>query len=61
MLKIRHKRWSNINISYQKVIVDDLSLTEEVINSINNKVKGIDIINNSKGLARYYLVTYIIN
>jgi hypothetical protein len=42
-------------------VVDDLSLTEEVINSINNKAEGIDTVNSNKGLARYYLVTYIIN
>jgi hypothetical protein len=41
--------------------VDDPSLTEKVVNSVNDKAEGIDIINSSKGLARYYLVTYIIN
>jgi hypothetical protein len=41
--------------------VDDLSLTEKVVNSINNKAEGINIVNSSKGLARYYLVTYIID
>jgi hypothetical protein len=42
-------------------VVDNLSLIEKVINSINNRAEGIDIVNNSKELARYYLVTYIIN
>jgi hypothetical protein len=61
MLGIRHRRWSNTNISRQKVVVDDLSLTKKVINSVNNKAEGIDTVNSSKGLIRYYLVTYIIN
>ena len=29
-------------------------IVEEVINSINNKLEGIDTVNSSKGLARYY-------
>jgi hypothetical protein len=61
MLKIGYKRWSNTNINYWKVIVDDPSLIKKVVNSINNRVEGIDIVNNSKGLTRYYLVIYIIN
>jgi hypothetical protein len=61
MLEIRHRRWSDTNINHQKVTVDNLFLIEEVVNSINNKAEGIDTVNSSKGLARYYLVTYIIN
>jgi hypothetical protein len=41
--------------------MDNPSLIKEVINSINNKAEGMNTVNNSKGLARYYLVTYIIN
>jgi hypothetical protein len=61
MLEIGYKRWSNTNINCQKVAVNDPSLIKEVINSINNRAKGTDTVNSSKGLARYYLVTYIIN
>jgi hypothetical protein len=35
--------------------VDDLSLiAEEVVNSVNNRLKGIDTVNGNKGLVRYY-------
>jgi hypothetical protein len=35
--------------------VDDPSfIAEEVANSVNNRLKGMDIVNSSKGLARYY-------
>jgi hypothetical protein len=61
MLKIGHRKWSNTNISCQKIVVDDPSLTEEVVNSVNDKAEDTDMVNSSKGLARYYLVTYIIN
>jgi NADP-dependent 3-hydroxy acid dehydrogenase YdfG len=61
MLRIGYRRWSDTNISRQKVVVNNPSLIKEVVNSTNNKVEGIDIVNNNKGLARYYLVTYIID
>jgi hypothetical protein len=41
--------------------VDNPSLIKEVINNINNKAEGMDMVNNSKGLVRYYLVAYIID
>ena len=35
--------------------MDDLSFTaEEVVNNINNRMDGIDMVNGSEGLARYY-------
>jgi hypothetical protein len=61
MLKIGCKRWSNTNINYQKVAVDNPSFIKEVVNSINNRAEGTDTVNSSEGLTKYYLVTYIIN
>ena len=34
--------------------MDDLSLTEEVANSVNDKAKSTNMVNSSEMLARYY-------
>ena len=34
--------------------MDDLSLTEEVANSANDKVEGMDMVNSSEVFAKYY-------
>jgi len=44
-----------MNISRRKVVVNNPSfMAEEVANSVNNRTDGMDTVNSSKGLTRYY-------